>query len=298
MQIESMISDMRNRSIMKDKQKTNLKLYDEIEAEELLEDFEQEAHEAKRLQTQSSLQARAQVEEEAFEWGEDEELEEEFEEFAESFYEDFEELEEFDDEDISCDSQFERELEKWNPDDLFGTFSSYMDALKQEAQANLTSRSPQSIYEENEIKSDLKSGIFMVDMYRMNLPDELDEKIKHKSVIDILNAFEISQEVLECDARDRKAALESYMQDLKRKSGESISEYRETIRRLEGFVEEINQMISCVEEFYKAQFKVMKAEQSKIESALQFMKGQDFLKNKIHKKTQTKRSMKKQSEGK
>lgn len=316
MQIDSMISNMRNRSIMKDKQKTNLKLYDEMEDEEILENFAQECEEELQTQSYSQTQPQPKVqlqEEEVFEWGEDEDdFEEELEEddedeeeaeeeslnFNPLLEEDEDDFEEFTEGDLNFDLEFEQESEELDLNDLFNTFSRYMDGLKGEVEANLTSRSPQSVYEERGIDSNQKSGIFMIDMYRMNLPEELDEKIKHKSVIDILNAFEISQEKLEADANERKAALENYMLSLKRKSGESISAYRENIRKLEEFIEEINQMISFIEEFYKAQFKIMKAEQSRIESALKFMKGQDFLKNKIQKKTRTKRSMKKQGEGK
>lgn len=254
MKVDSMICAMREKSIQKEKQKSDLILYQGAKSGKdhfvLEQSLASQKEELLIKETQTPLVA-PKVEEKIS-------VEEQQEEIT------------------RADERVDKRADK---EEVFDMLEAAIQDIKSKLESDFTIKQPKEIYELHNIDADMKNGILMIDMYRNNMPAEMNEKLKRKSIMDILQAFEISTKDLEQDALQRQEALKSELKELKEYVKESISEKKQRIKKLEKTVTKMKTMISDIEAYYKEQTAIIKEEQMRIDHALKFMKGRKSSKN-------------------
>lgn len=130
----------------------------------------------------------------------------------------------------------------------------------------------EDIYRKATLIQEIKSTVFMVDVYAKALPENLPMDIKRESVLNIMRASEIQVDDLLSDAYKRIDALNNVLESVVQSSEELKAKNTSTIRDLEKRIEELKRTMIEREKFQETQNTMIEYEIQRIINIVDFVK--------------------------
>lgn len=130
----------------------------------------------------------------------------------------------------------------------------------------------EDIYRKAALIQEIKSTVFMVDVYAKALPENLPMDIKRESVLNIMRASDIQVDDLLSDAYKRIDALNNVLESVVQTSDELKAKNTSTIRDLEKRIEELKRTMLEREKFQETQNTMIEYEIQRIINIVDFVK--------------------------
>lgn len=128
------------------------------------------------------------------------------------------------------------------------------------------------IYKNANLQNDTKKTIFMADVYLKALPENLPADIKRESVLNIMEATNISVDELLTDAYKRIDSLNTVVEENNKTTNTIISKNKSTIKDLEGRIKELKTLLEERKRFEQDQNTTIEFEVQKIINIVDFIK--------------------------
>jgi len=128
------------------------------------------------------------------------------------------------------------------------------------------------IYKNANLQNDMKKTIFMADVYLKALPENLPADIKRESVLNIMEATNISVDELLTDAYKRIDSLNTVVEETNKTSNTIISKNKSTIKDLEVRIKELKALVEERKRFEQDQNTTIEFEVQKIINIVDFIK--------------------------
>ncbi len=129
------------------------------------------------------------------------------------------------------------------------------------------------IYKRAMLQKDIKSTIFMAEIFAKALPENLPLDVKKESVINIMNVSDIDIDLMLEDAYLRIDALNRVQENVVKTTNETKMKNNKTIASLEKQIESLKQMTQARERFQEEQNTIIEYEMQRIISILDFVKN-------------------------
>lgn len=130
----------------------------------------------------------------------------------------------------------------------------------------------EDIYRKSSLITEVKSTIFMVDVYGKALPENLPLDIKRDSVLNIMKASDIRIDDLLSDAYKRIDALNNVLENVVQSTDELKAKNTATIKDLEKRIDELKRNIVEREKFQETQNTMIEYEIQRIINIVDFVK--------------------------
>ena len=130
----------------------------------------------------------------------------------------------------------------------------------------------EDIYRKSSLILDVRSTVFMVDVYSKALPENLPIDVKRDSVLNIMKASEIRIDDLLSDAYKRIDALNNVLESVVQSTDELKSKNTATIKDLEKRIEELKRNMLEREKFQETQNTMIEYEIQRIINIVDFVK--------------------------
>lgn len=130
----------------------------------------------------------------------------------------------------------------------------------------------EDIYRKANLINDVKSTVFMVDVYAKALPENLPLDVKRDSVLNIMKASELRVDDLLSDAYKRIDALNNILENVVQTTEELKTKNTATIRDLEKRIDELKRNIVEREKFQETQNTMIEYEIQRIINIVDFVK--------------------------
>lgn len=130
----------------------------------------------------------------------------------------------------------------------------------------------EDIYRKANLILDVKSTVFMVDVYAKALPENLPLDVKRDSVLNIMKASDLRVDDLLSDAYKRIDALNNVLESVVQTTDEMKVKNNSTIRDLEKRIEELKRNIVEREKFQETQNTTIEYEIQRIINIVDFVK--------------------------
>lgn len=130
----------------------------------------------------------------------------------------------------------------------------------------------EDIYRKANLIMDVKSTVFMVDVYAKALPENLPLDVKRDSVLNIMKASDLRVDDLLSDAYKRIDALNNILENVVQTTEELKTKNTATIRDLEKRIDELKRNIVEREKFQETQNTMIEYEIQRIINIVDFVK--------------------------
>jgi hypothetical protein len=128
------------------------------------------------------------------------------------------------------------------------------------------------IYRKSSLVQDIKTTVFMVDVYAKALPENLPLDIKRESVLNIMKASEIKVDDLLSDAYKRIDSLNNVLESVVQSTEDLKVKNSASIRDLEKRIEELKRTVIEREKFQETQNTMIEYEIQRIINIVDFVK--------------------------
>ncbi len=130
----------------------------------------------------------------------------------------------------------------------------------------------EDIYRTNRMETDAKRTIFMADVLKNTLPDNLPIDMKRESVLNIMNVSQINMDQLLNDAYKRIDALNKVMEDTAQTTEDVVQKNEASIRELESRIRELREMVTTRQKFTEDQNSLIEYEIQRVIGIVDFIK--------------------------
>lgn len=128
------------------------------------------------------------------------------------------------------------------------------------------------IYRSSRMETDTKRTIFMADVLKTTLPENLPADMKRESVLNIMKVSNINMDDLLNDAYKRIDALNKVLEDTAQTTEEIVQKNESSIRELEARIQELKDMVSARQQFNEEQNSLIEYEIQRVIGIVDFIK--------------------------